>query len=71
MGVPEVLEPKGLWGIKLIALADPALHLYSISETEPCLSNRVDFCGEYVVGYELYSHVKQPVDPREEIKMSD
>lgn len=71
VGVPEVLELRGFWGIELIAFADPALHLCSIFETEPCLSNRVDLCGDYVVGYELYSHVKQLVDPREEIKMSD
>ncbi len=67
----EVLGLRGFWGVELIALTDFALNLCSISETEPYLSNRVDLCGDYVVGYELYSHVKQPVDPREEIKMSD
>jgi hypothetical protein len=71
VGAPEVLGPKGLWGVELIALANPALNLCSIFETKPCLNNNVDFCGDYVVGYELYFHIKQPIDLREEIKMND
>jgi hypothetical protein len=64
-------KPKGFWGVELIALADPALNIYSIYKTKPCLNNRIDLCGDYVVGYELYSHIKQPIDPKKEIKMSD
>jgi hypothetical protein len=70
VGALEVLGPKGFLGVKLIALAGPTINLCSISETKPCLSNRVDLCGDYVVGYKLYFHVEQHVDPREEIKMS-
>ncbi len=71
VGAPEVLGPKGLQGIELIALAKPILNLCSIFETEPCLSDKIDLCGDYVVGYDLHSHIKQPTDPREDIKMND
>jgi hypothetical protein len=53
VGALEVLGPRGFWGIELIAFANLALNLYSISETKPCLSNRFDLYGDYVVGYEL------------------
>jgi hypothetical protein len=32
VGAPEVLEPKGYWGIELIALTDLALNLCPNSE---------------------------------------
>jgi hypothetical protein len=32
VGVPEVLGPKGYWGVKLIALTDPTLNFCPIFE---------------------------------------
>jgi hypothetical protein len=52
----------------LIAFVNPTLKLCSIFETKPCLNNRVDVCGDYVVGYELNSHTKQLANLRDEIK---
>jgi hypothetical protein len=71
VGAVKVLGPKGFWGVELITLTDLALNFYSISERKPCLNNRVDLCGDYVVDCELYFHVKQLVNSRKEIKMSD
>jgi hypothetical protein len=58
---------KGFWdwvdvGKYMIVLADPALNLYPIYETKPFWSSRINLCGDSVVGYELPSHIKQPVD---------
>jgi hypothetical protein len=71
VGTSKVLGRNGLWGVELIALINLTMNLCSIFETKPCLSYRVDFCEDYVVRYELYSHIKQLADPREEIKMSN
>jgi hypothetical protein len=58
----RVLGLRGCWEIEMIVLADLALNLCPVYEIEPCWSSRVNLCGDYVVGYELSSHIKQPVD---------
>jgi hypothetical protein len=61
MGALEILGPKEYLGVELIALADPALNLFSNCETEPCWNNKVNLWEDNVVGHELSSHTKQPV----------
>jgi hypothetical protein len=62
MGASKVLGPKGYWEIELIVLVVLALNFCPISEIKPCWSCRVNLCGDSVVGYELPSRMKQPID---------
>jgi hypothetical protein len=62
VGTLEVLGLRGYWGVELIVFANPALNICLVSETKPCSSSRINFCGDSVVGYELPSHIKQHVN---------